>query len=473
MTGDRVPDDEPGPEPTAPVRDLGGPLLVTPAGAVLVATDAMLALVDRLRVLESALHADRRRVAAAEEAGAGIALPEVARALDGLQARCADFRESLVRAATGYATAERDAIAVQLGAGAAVAPYVAPVALSLVLLLASTAPGLLMTVALLGGPERLGLEDRVRRLLLDHPGAITDPRFVRSVAIAVSSVDDAGPSVLGIPLGERGGAEVGAAGLISLAGPLGLLRETPVAVDRVATVTGGGAPIGVRERLDRIPEGDQVRIERYEADGMPPRFTVYIGPTETFSPVADHEPWDLTSNIAGVAGLSPGSLRAVELAMADAGIAPDDEVQVVGFSQGGLIATMVAASGDWNVVGIETHGAPAGNIPLPTGLNGLAIRNTDDFIPALAGPQLDDHLVQVQREAFAGSTPPRTDLVVPAHQRSAYEATADAVDVAQSATVRDQVRAVDDFARDYLAAPGGAMTVSTYHAIRVGGPAPD
>ena len=43
-----------------------------------------------------------------------------------------------------------------------------------------------------------------------------------------------------------------------------------------------------------------------------------------------------------------------------------DEVVVTGFSQGGLLATMVAASDDWNVVGVETHGAPAGNVPWRT-----------------------------------------------------------------------------------------------------------
>jgi hypothetical protein len=246
-----------------------------------------------------------------------------------------------------------------------------------------------------------------------------------------------------------------------------LFRETPVRVERVSTATGGGAPAGVGERLARVPEGDQVRIERYEAPGEPPRYVVYVGPTETFSPIAGDEPWDLTSNVTGVAGLSAGSYRATELAMHDAGIRPGDAVQFVGFSQGGLVASLLAASGDWTAVGLETHGAPAGNVELPAGLNGLAVRNTDDFVPALAGPQLDRHLVQVEREAFADAPLP-AGVAAPAHQRAAYVETATAIDGAASSIVREQIAAMDAFTADYAAVEGSTVTVLTYHGERLG-----
>jgi pimeloyl-ACP methyl ester carboxylesterase len=224
----------------------------------------------------------------------------------------------------------------------------------------------------------------------------------------------------------------------------------------------------VRERLGRIPEGiqGQVLIERYEADGMPPRYVVYVGPTETFSPIADGEPWDSTSNVYGVARQSPGSLRALEEAMSDAGIGADDEVVLVGFSQGGLLATAATGTGNWNVVGLETHGAPAGHLVVPEGVAGLAIRNTDDLVPALAGPQLDHTLVQVERRAFReGAEIPGIEAA-PAHQRSAYDRTAEAIDDAQSRAVRDQVRTLDAFTADYLELPGGTATAFRYRAVR-------
>ena len=183
--------------------------------------------------------------------------------------------------------------------------------------------------------------------------------------------------------------------------------------------------------------------------------------------MADHEPWDLTSNVGGVGGLDVGSFRATELAMHDAGIGANDEVQFVGFSQGGLIATMLAGSGEWNAAGLQTFGAPAGNIELPDGVSGMAIRNTDDFIPLLAGPQLDHHLLQVERRAFAEGTPLPTYHAAPAHQRDAYMATAAAVDMATSSAVREQSSALDSFTADYADRPGSTVTAMTYHGERL------
>jgi hypothetical protein len=128
---------------------------------------------------------------------------------------------------------------------------------------------------------------------------------------------------------------------------------------------------------------------------------------------------------------------------------------------------MLAGSGEWNAAGLETFGAPAGNIELPEGLSGMAVRNSDDFIPALAGPQLDHHLLQVERRAFADGTPLPTYHAAPAHQRDAYMATATAVDQAKSAAVREQNAALNSFTADYADRPGSVVTAMTYHGERV------
>lgn len=452
------------PEPTG--HDPGGPLVVTGPGSVVVGTDAILAAADRIRVLEAALLDDRRRVDAAAEIPGGAPVDGLARAIDGLRTRCGDYREALVRAALAYADAERANSAAQHQLAAAFASLFGPVAFGAFVTLLLAAPIPLLTGALTGYHvlSDRGVQAMIQRWIRENPELITSPEFARFVSLVATSVDDAVPG----PFGPHGGAEASALTLLTVAGLVGLLRDGPVTVDRVSTTTGGAAPIGVRERLDRIPEGDQVRIERYDAPGLPPRFVVYIGPTETFSPLRSDEPFDLTGDVAGVAGLSPGSLRAVEQAMADAGIRPGDEVQLVGFSQGGVLTAALTASGDWNVVGIETHGAPTGTIPVPAGTAGMSIRHTDDFVTALGGPQQDTGVMQIEREAFAGDEPIPTDLVVPAHQRVAYERTADAIDAAESSAVREQIATMDAFSGDYLAA-GGEVTVTTYHATRVDG----
>lgn len=459
--------------------DLGGQLLVTPAGTVVMSTDAMLASADRLRSLEAALHWDVRRVITADSVATGMPIDGIVPTLERLRARCEGARDAFGRMAEDYTRTEAAIERAQRDLAAMIAAVVGPAMFGALMRMIVFCPGVLIAGALLGwaaipdGPD--GKLGTVRDFMIAHPELITSPEFVRFVSLVATSIDDAVlgaglppwlVALPGIDVGRDGGVAAGALTVATLGAMLAMFRETPVSVDRVSTHVLDAAPTGVRERLESIPEGDQIRIEKYEADGMPPRYTVYVGPTETFSPYADEEPFDLTSNTYGVAGLSAGSFRAVEMAMAEAGIQRGDEVLLTGFSQGGLVATMVAASGDWNVVGLETHGAPAGNIPLPSGIAGMAIRNTDDLVPALAGPQLEHDLMQVERRAFREGVDIPTDEAAPAHQRSGYLSTASAIDDAESSAVRQQIRTLDAFAADYLDRPGGQATVMTYHATR-------
>jgi len=494
----------PPPEPATTDPALGGPLWVSPAvrgggtGTLVVATDALLAQAERLRRLHGELAADAVALdridalgvaalsAGSPSAAAAQSAVELDAARDAVRAAAIAAErtdEDLRQAITGYAAAEDDQSSAMLRLGSLIGILAGPAIRGLLLgalpiVLFARAAGLAPGDAGATGPRL----DGVKRWLLDHPELITDPVFVERLRVAVMSVDDAAGSALGLPPGgaERiaaghgfTGVEAGAALTIAAGGALGLFRETPVSLERIATTHAAAAPTGAVERLARVPEVNQVRIERYDAPGAPPRYVVYVGPTETFSPVAGEEPWDLTSNVTGVAGLSAGSLRATELAMHDAGIrgaesGRPDAVQFVGFSQGGLVAARLAASGEWNATGLETYGAPAGNIELPDGLSGMAVRNTDDFVPALAGPQLDHHLLQVERRAFAPGSPIPTAEPAPAHQREAYVATATVIDAARSDAVREQVARLDAFTSDYSDREGSSITVMTYHAERGG-----
>ena len=477
---------------------LGGPLRVTlpagsplpdgggvgaPAGTVFVVTDGLLVHVERLAALREALANDALALAritaqtAGELSGAPVDLGQGVRDADETvlvlraAAAQADRAETSLRwAITAYSDAESGARQRMLTLGAVIGQLIGPLVRALVLLGLPVALG----ARAVGVPTTAQLEE-VRRFMLDHPEVITSPEFVEAVRAGVMSIDETAASALGWPAGLAQlmaaalgvtGVQVGAAVVIAGATPLGFFHDGPVFVERSSTSVMGTGPRGAVERLARVPEGDQVRIERYDAPGEPPRYVVYVGPTETFSPVARDEPWDLTSNVTGVAGLDSGSLRATEQAMRDAGIGAGDAVQLVGFSQGGLVAARVAASGDWNTVGLETYGAPTGNIALPDGLHGMAVRNSDDFIPALAGPQVDHTLVQIERRAFDPGAPIPTELPAPAHQRNAYVATATEIDRAESAAVREQVAALDAFTSDYTQQPGSRVTVLMYHATR-------
>ena len=494
MRGDPGPGATPGTLPTpppagqhAPTPEQGGPLLVTPAGSTQVATDRMQAHLEQLHDLAEQVAAASRSLLAIDAAVAWEAVPgsppaarrsatEIDAAIHAGRAahRAAERLVTSLRAAiASYDDAEAralswaDRLAAAGGAELGVLVRIGLPAIGLLGLtawLASKAPGP-------GGLRSAG----IKRFLLDHPELITGPRFVEGVRMFTSGLDEGTSTFLGIPvpvailLGATGvtGVRSSARGLLAVGPLIGLFRETPVTVDRVSTKTVATPAVGAVQRLERVPEIDQVRIEKYDAPGEPSRFVVYVGPTETFSPVADHEPWDLTSNVGGVGGLDVGAYRASEMAMRDAGVTAGSPVQFVGFSQGGLIASMLAGSGDWNAAGIQTFGAPAGNIELPDGLSGMAVRNTDDFIPMLAGPQLDHHVLQVERRAFAEGEALPDYHAAPAHQRDAYMATATAVDRATSSAVREQSAALDAFTGDYAAQHGATITVTSYHAERV------
>jgi hypothetical protein len=482
----------PPPPPATTDPALGGPLWVSPAGGpVIVATDALLAHTERLGRLLRALAGDAASLDrldalgvgslanTAEGPAAGAALRSAAQldAARGAVRAAAEVAEradtDLRQAISGYTAAEDEQHARALRLGSLLGILWGPVVRSLLIL---GLPAVLLARSAGVDADDLPL-DGLKQWFLHHPEVITDPGFVEGVRSTVMSVDDAAGSVIGLPPGTAEqlaaasgftGVEAGAAITIAAARPWGLFRESPVSVERVATTHEAAPPAGSVERLARVPEGNQVRIERYDAPGEQPRYVVYVGPTETFSPIATDEPWDLTSNVSGVAGMEAGSLRATELAMHDAGIRGGDEVQFIGFSQGGLVATRLAASHDWNATGLETYGAPAGGIVLPSGLAGMAIRNSDDFIPALAGPQLDHHLLQVERRAFEAGSPIPTAEPAPAHQREAYVATATVVDAATSDAVRRQNAAMDAFTSDYSEREGSTITVMTYHAERGG-----
>jgi len=225
------------------------------------------------------------------------------------------------------------------------------------------------------------------------------------------------------------------------------------------------APSSSEERLRRVPEGEaQLRLERYDAPGRPPRWIVYVGPTYDFAVTGD-QPFDMTSNMHGVAGGSPASLRAVELALADAGVSPEDEVQFVGFSQGGMIAARAVESGQWNAVGLETYGGPVGNVDIPASVHGITVRHTDDLVPGTGGPDAPDSLVHVEQRAYPPGEP-MPAIPAPAHQRSSYLATARQIDGAESELLRAEVARLNSFGADYLAA-GGTVQLIEYRAVRV------
>lgn len=427
-----------------------GNLVVSGSGSVAVSTDAMIAESERLQALATAMPlaqlALRSAAAAAQphdavvlgswrarEAGAAIeiACTQLGRAVE----QCAAIATALEVAALEYGRAELEATARFID----LTEQVAERSGSVVGAIVRQNPGLATLLAYLAaltaralfghtiGPNDIELSS-------DLNAVLSDPRVVRVLRAMVMTGDDFVDGVVAIPSSLRDSTtDVGLAAvvLLGLGAMGGLFASSPVAT----AAYGSARPIPpastVADRAARIPNavaGDvpQVRIETYSEPGRPDRFEVYIGGTVDFSPVAKHEPFDLTSNLELEAGLPSGAYAGVQQAMALAGIDHDSPVVLTGHSQGGLVASALAASGEYSVDALVTFGAPAGQVAIPSTVPTLIVENVDDIVPALGGTQGNDHALIVRTEAYVARVP--DDLALPAHRIEAYLETAEAID---------------------------------------------
>jgi pimeloyl-ACP methyl ester carboxylesterase len=211
------------------------------------------------------------------------------------------------------------------------------------------------------------------------------------------------------------------------------------------------APRGFAQLVERIPEGEsQVRIDTITESGQR-RFIVYIAGTRDFGLHPSSEPWDMTSNMQALSqGAASDSERAVRAAMTQAGIDASSPVVLVGHSQGGLIASRLAASGDFAVTDFIVAGAPSHQVAIPERIRVTAFEHVDDVVPALSGPALAATAATVFVRGPAPTQPAPSAL--PAHDLKAYVQTAQALD-----------RSVDPLARARQAAadPGQNARCST------------
>jgi hypothetical protein len=477
-------------------------LTISGGGSYAVASDALLADAEALgriadetaecaaavvsidtRTSETAL---RRAGVPGSAFEAEIELERAVAAITAARWRAAGLATALRAAAEGYGRAERAssraaqelAAAFGFGVGRLLPVFAAFVAPALPAIVA----GVVVAAVLAPGVGRRAREE-AGTFLTENNRMLTNPLTVALVRSAVMSVDDVIGGAVGLPpavmraIGDEGAGLVGldtsAAAVVALGAPAGLLAETAVATRAGRERSVATAPAGLAQRLDRLPQrtrgddgavrGSHIRIERYSMPDGVDRFEVYITGTADFSPVAGTEPFDLTSDVAGIAELPAGSVRAVQQAMADAGVTADSPVVFNGFSQGGLVAASLAASDDYNTHGVFTAGAPTAQADLPSGVPIVALEHTDDLVPALGGTRDDLDAVLVEREAFAGRQTP-DGVALPAHDRDEYRTTAELADRARSTRLTGVVDRLDAFG-----AGATSITSTSYVAERVRG----
>ncbi|QPZ37852.1 lipase family protein [Paramicrobacterium chengjingii] len=297
-----------------------------------------------------------------------------------------------------------------------------------------------------------------------HPEVARSPLAMFLVRGVVSGSDDSIKSALGMPpalsdlindpMLSVPGAAVGLGALGVRAFSESAVSVTPGARSAVS------APTSIADLARRIPSSGagspQIRIEEY---GNGDSWVVYVGGTVDMGVGGGDESFDMESNLALMADADGGGYRAVEQAMGDAGIEPDDSVTIVGHSQGGLIAERITQSGDYNVQTLVTFGAPSTGADLPDGVNAYAVEHSGDVVPALGG-----FTDGGERIVVTGDAPPGGDDWMSPHSMSGYEKTATQMDASFDPRFGPLHSALDDIDG------GGART--DYRAVRIDEPIP-
>lgn len=179
-------------------------------------------------------------------------------------------------------------------------------------------------------------------------------------------------------------------------------------------------------------EDGRVRIERYETAGGKTA-VVYLPGTAEWNPVGSRKAFDIRSDLELASGSAcTDSIDAVRHAIAAAGLAPNEKVILVGYSQGGMVAAELAKS-DIQISGIVTIGSPIADTDIPNGVPVISLEHTNDVVPAISGKTnpISENWVTATRhlDLHAGQT------VIAAHAMSGYQETAALADRSTDAGV--------------------------------------
>ncbi len=210
---------------------------------------------------------------------------------------------------------------------------------------------------------------------------------------------------------------------------LGLLNDKKVEFHLVPTAS--RAPIrslaDIGSRIDEVNQAKkQILVETYVAANGQRTLLVYFPGTQSLSPIAGENPFDLSTDTALATDPKHSELlKAIRLALNKSG-ASGAHVIIAGYSLGGIAAAQLAAQGGLDVSGVITIGSPVGQVHVPGGVPVLSIQHSNDPVPAATGQSnpLTQNWATVSREASLPVGAPALE----AHELNRYRETLGMVD---------------------------------------------
>jgi hypothetical protein len=325
--------------------------------------------------------------------------------------------------------------------------------------IALVAAGGLLAGAAITGRTPMVLALSVQSFLKHHGRILTSDTSVRVIRNLAASTDGFGEGFLLMPPGIASALQsAGLSGVpsssttvVAIGRTIGLFEPTASGVRKTSSFGFGAVPTSLVDRSKSFPipetdpNGEQIRIDRYIQPGTPDRYDVFIAGTVTFDPVTGTEPFDLQSDLEGVGRQSSASYQSVADALKQAGVTASSPVVFNGYSQGGLLASQLAASGNYNVHGVVTFGAPSDQVQLPASIPVLTVRNSEDLVPATSGYDVNPNAVVVSVPVFPHHQAIPSDFAVPAHELTEYQQTSAVIDHSTSSEVRNVLDPLNRF----------------------------
>lgn len=222
-----------------------------------------------------------------------------------------------------------------------------------------------------------------------------------------------------------------------------------------------------------VGEPGRIRVERVVSGGQR-RAIVYVPATQTWTLGHDPNPNDAASNVHTMAGVRSDAQSGVVQALRAAGVAPDEPLLLVGYSQGGLtsmaLAEDAAFRSEFSPQAVLTVGAPLAGFDPPEEIQVLSIEHAEDLVTVVDGAPnpATPSWTTVRRELL---DPEDGDEVVQAaigedpfapHRADPYVHTAARVD----GSGHPSVRAWKESVAPFLDAPGSTSSVSDWVAER-------
>jgi hypothetical protein len=200
-------------------------------------------------------------------------------------------------------------------------------------------------------------------------------------------------------------------------------------------------PTSITNMLDRLwklssKSDPTIGIDLFDNPSGNQTAVVYIPGTQTIGFGGGENPLDMASNIQAISSSGEAaSERAVLLAMRQAGIDSNDEVILVGHSQGGMVAGNLAAyPSGFIAAGLVAIGAPLAhikNLKAPV----MAIEHVNDPVPNLSGKAnpMKKNWVTVQRI----SEKPESNALMFSHSLKSYRNTTFAIDTSGDVGIKN------------------------------------